>query len=676
VNAATFLVGLQIESDLALPEKANFFPPTWPPSSDFPVVIDRAGAVVSQYGDSVWDLGPWSDVATVINFGDGKTKGAKISRENADVFRAVTAWWLWGPRGCRSPRSLRSKHETIKRLFVVCTEAGISATELYRFPRVIEQLAATLAPSKHGEAVALLTDLWATRETLGFFILDDGGLAQFAALGNERNSVQTAYIPPRIWAYQVTRLRECLDDFIAHREKIEGCYRFCLEAYAINYGGSLANAFGSPSTDRAPFNPSNLALRPNKGSFHGAFRLTARRFGIEELLDRWVNTSDKAGIKALSSYLSLVTQTGIAYTLNFSLMRINEATSLRSSCHRVERDAVGEDVHLISGVTTKTIVDPDAQWIVCPGVQIAVEAMRSVALLRMEAATHDPALTISDNDRRNPLLRSWAYEPWGSSPRSKASKKRNVHYSSVISSWPKLFDVKQLRITQADLAVAQQITFNLDPDKFRVGSPWPFAFHQLRRTGAVNMLGSGLVSDSTLQYQLKHARRAMSRYYGQNYYRLTGTFDDETRGVYLKEMYRTLVREFESLQSPRFVSPHGEKRKLQIVSPISERDHAGLIGDARAGRISYRENFLGGCAKPGIPCELGGISNVSGCMGHGAEKPCEHLLLDREKKTIVMALREVTAARHGHTATDSQLWQSQRAQLDSMERALNVLDSV
>ena len=61
------------------------------------------------------------------------------------------------------------------------------------------------------------------------------------------------------------------------------------------------------------------------------------------------------------------------------------------------------------------------------------------------------------------------------------------------------------------------------------------------------MLNTGLVSEASLQYQLKHATRAMSRYYGQNHYKLNGSLDEEARGVYLREMYQTLAGEFQAL---------------------------------------------------------------------------------------------------------------------------------
>lgn len=670
----SLLSGFKIEPGRVSPAADNFMPVSWPPAPDFPVVIDPQGNVVSRYGDTIWNFTPLSDVSCILNFGERIRTRVRISPENADVFRLVTAWWIWGPRGCSTARSLKNRHEAITPLFIACTEAGICATDLYRYPKVVEEIAVKLTRTTRATVFTKLTDLLAARDSLGFTILDEAGLALLASLTPERNSLQTAYMPPRIWTYQVMRLRECLDDYIEHQDKVEKCYRFCLEAYEENYDGSLSNKVGWDKIFRGPFNP-QLVNRNFTGKFYGPFHLTARRFAIEELLERWVNTG-YPGVKALSAYMTLISRVGLLYTLNFSLMRIDEGFSLRAGCFRIERDDVNEDVCILSGSTTKTVQDADAQWIVSPSVEVAIRAMTSVARLRMEAAMKDPSVELSELDKTNPLLQSWAYEPWSPSPRDKPTRKTTVAYGIVSDAYPKLFDKEQLRITAADLEVASQITFNLDPQRFSVGMIWPLANHQLRRTGSVNMLASGLVSDSSLQYQLKHASRAMSRYYGQNYYRLSNGFDEEARGVYLKEMYRSLVSQFKELSSDRFISPHNEKRKAQILLPVSGADHAELIGHARAGRLSYRENFLGGCAKPGLPCELGGISNVSGCMGHSLQKPCEFLLLDREKRALIDELRGLLRTRQSHATTGSPLWLSLQAQIESTERAIDVLDNV
>ena len=241
--------------------------------------------------------------------------------------------------------------------------------------------------------------------------------------------------------------------------------------------------------------------------------------------------------------------------------------------------------------------------------------------------------------------------------------------------WPKLFDGKELTITEADLEMANRMTFGLDPEKFAVGKVWPLAWHQLRRTGAVNMLASGLVTEASLQYQLKHASRAMSQYYGKNYYRLKEPLNDEARAYYLREMYQSMVREFKALQSDQYVSPHGEKRKQQILSEISEKDHEQLLKAAKAGRISYRQTFLGGCANSGPPCPLGGISNISSCMGFGGNTPCASALLDKSKLPMIKQLKNVIAIQIFDAAPDSPLYESLQAQLESAERAIHVIES-
>lgn len=668
------LPGLRISSPLITTNAANFRPEVWPPSDDFPVVIDAKGKIVSYYGDSVWDLTPWAGKAATINFGDGPTYGAKISPDNAALFRQVTAWLLWGPNAVQKAKTLSTKHTLLKHVFAACSQADILAANLSRYPKIVEDIADRLPKSSASSAFALLHDIWVARETLGFVLLDQAALSHLGGLIPKRDSTQTAYIPPRIWTYQVLRLRECLDDYLLHRREVEACFQFCLDAYAKNAGGELAEAFSGLGQMRNPFDPQNERKRVDGCSFYGAFRHTARRFGIYDLLNRWVNASDTNGIKAFSNYLTLISHAGLAYVLNFSLMRLDEGSQLRANCHEVERDLVGEDIHLLRSVTTKTVQDDSAIWIVSPSVSVAIDAMTSVAHLRASVSQFDPTLEPTPKDVDTPILQARAHEPWA--PSSMGScRKRACSYSEVIKSWPKLFDRETLRITKEDLALAQRMTFGLDLERYAVGQPWPLAWHQLRRTSAVNMLASGLVSDASLQYQLKHATRAMSRYYGQNYYRLSGRLDDETRGVYLREMYESVVRDFESLTSDRFISPYGPGRKDQIISPIFQKDHADLLHAAKSGQVNYRQTFLGGCAKPGTPCDLGGISNISGCMGHRDLKPCEWSMLDKEKRPLIVNLSRVLQNRLQLVDSTEPIYQSLKAQLESAENALHAIDA-
>jgi len=669
------LPGLQMESSLATQNIINFKPTSWPPPLDFPVVIDDEGNVVSRYGDVRWDLSPWAGHTETIYFGDGPGKGKKVSPENASLLRQVVAWWLWGTGAARTASSLLFRFEAIKPLFVACSDNGVLASELYKFPRVIKELA-NYYPSKGNRLFTYLNGLIFAREQLGFSILNEDGMKILSEVFTDSEVSQTAYIPVRIWSYQISRLRECLDDFMAHRYAIEACYDFCLDAYAKNAGGSLSNSFGGLGQD-APFKSTrSIGLKRSGKVIHGAFRATAKKYKIEHLLDKWCNTKNNMASRTLSSYLSLVCQVGLSYILNFSLMRIEEGSKLRADCYEVESDLLGNDIHLIKGITTKTIEDGDARWIVSPSAEVAIQAMKSVANMRMKAALQNPFITMSKKDIDNPLLQSLPHEPW--SPRAPLSQpikkfKKVRTYGDVWNIWPKLFDAKELTITESDMEIANRLTDGLDPEKFAVGKVWPLAWHQLRRTGAVNMLASGLVSEASLQYQLKHASRAMSQYYGKNYYRLKNPLNDEARGYYLREMYQAMVREFKSLQSDQYVSPHGEKRKEQILHEISEKDHKQLTKAAKEGRISYRQTFLGGCANLGPPCPLGGISNISSCMGFGEDKPCKSALLDRKKLPIISDLKEVILIQISQAEEGSPIHESLQAQLESAERAIHVI---
>ena len=668
------LPGLQIASSFIEADSPNFRPNCWPPSSNFPVVVDTDGSVISRYGDARWDFSVWQGSNLKIYFGDGQGQGHKLSQDNANLLRQIVAWWLWGYAAVTNPRSLVSKFATIKPIFVICSQHNISASQLSDFPDIIKEIASN-PTIKEKHLITYLNDLMFISKEIGFNILDEKGMSIFVSAVVKRDKIQTAYIPTRLWHYQVKRLKECLDDFIAHKDKIEECYKFCLEAYANNAGGKLSDAFEG-LLEKSPFNSARyIGKRPSGQIFYGNFANTAKTFEIDTLLKKWGNADEVFGIGTLSSYMSLISFVGLAYTLNFSLMRVEECNRLRADCFEVEVDPLGTEIYLIRGATTKTLEDSHARWIVSPSVKIAIDAMVSIASLRMLAAQENPYANLPKEFIDNPVLQCTSHEPWIS---KNASQSKNLfktprRYIESLKLWPKLFDENELRITEKDLEMANRLTSGLDPEKYSVGKVWPLAWHQLRRTGAVNMLASGLVSEFSVQYQLKHASRAMSQYYGQNYYKLKEPLNDEARSFYLREMYESIVRDLKELQADHYVSPHTEKRKEQLLSEISEKDHKQLLAAAKSGKVSYRETFLGGCANLGPPCPLGGISNISSCMGFGDEKPCKSALIDKKKLPMINQLKDVLSSQINVVEIGTPLHESLQAQLESAERAIHVI---
>lgn len=296
-------------------------------------------------------------------------------------------------------------------------------------------------------------------------------------------------------------------------------------------------------------------------------------------------------------------------------------------------------IHMLHGETTKTDPDADARWPLSESVKLSIEAMTHISGLRMRCAKERDGIGLTSDDEANPYLIAFQYEPWGRG-KSKSYRVRPAvcSYAQVTDAYQLLFDAKELTLTEEDLRIARLLTPSLNQDEFKVGGQWKFAWHQLRRTGAVNMLSSGMVDEPSLQLLLKHQSRVMTLYYGRNHSRLN--LSQETRTLFLKTMYQEFARELRNLQSPRFVSPLGPERKADIVVFIKETEAVALDKAARQGKIGARRIRAGFCVK-NRSCPYGGHEAIAHCLGGDDGKGCPELLVDITKEPDIRAYEEV-----------------------------------
>jgi len=674
-------LGLAIKSPLITPSSPCFRPPSWPPPRDWVVVEDSKGNPVSFWGDSYWRLDPWANKPMGLNFGDGAVSHTSpIDSANADILRLLVTWRIWGMRGIRNVSSLINGFFTpIRKIIALCSSQGILASDLVRFPAVIDLIPNVLAPSNFDNAIAELYRLLDAEQTLGFVILDHKTIKKISSANPNHLSKQTPYIPPRIWNYQVNRLEECLNDYLEHREKIENCFEFVLDAYADLYGSITDALMRVTISSGTPFQKPNPHIygRKNGFIFHGSFAHVADKFGLSELLGRWVGSPNpkdpNKGLKVFATYLSLVKHAGLAYITNFSLMRIDEVASLRTDCLYWENDDKFGRIPILCGKTTKTDSDSDARWPTSPSVQIAVYAMTSIARMQMRCASQDPRVALSNEDVLNPYLFEKCFEPWTGGVRWQNYSIRHapISYKKIIKNFPLLFDEKKLQITEDDLKVAKLINPTLDPDEFQVGKIWVLAWHQLRRTSSVNMFASGLVSDSSMQYQLKHASRNMSLYYGQGHSKLC--LNESARVLVINAMYEILGRELLNVLSDRFVSPYGDERKnMMVVNLISQPDAKRFEVMARKGEISFRNTRLGGCMKRGA-CSYGGIESIAHCAGGEDDQACVDALFDKEKAGENRKMLERITRRLEATPPGTPLHRSLEAEKHGLENYFDVI---
>lgn len=670
--------GLRRNNDWLTSNNPSFRPPSWPPPRDWAVSESRDGKILSRWGDSTWDISPWAGRSMILDFGDGPTRRSPaIDPRNADLLRLLTTWRIWGTKACNSANGLKSKFLAIRRIFVLCSENGFRASDLMRFPRVLELIPKIIPPSEYATTLLELHRVWDSREHLGFYLADPSGIKRLSAVIPSREIEQTAYIPPRIWTYQVERLRSCIDDYILNKQAVEDCFHFCLDSYIQNFG-SIESATSGGARHRLPFwTPKKDGYGSRVGCiYHGRFGLTAERFGISELLAKWISRPLSGWeIRSLSTYMSLVQYVGVAYIANFTLQRISEVFSLRNDCLLWESDEKLGRIPIICGETTKTEIDSDARWPTSPSVEAAIDAMRSISRLRMSCASKNPSMNPTEDEKNNPYLFSPTTEPWAGNRLQEYSIRINPgSYQSICKRYEHLFDKEKLRITDEDLRIARMLTPNLSESRgFAVGRVWPLAWHQLRRTGAVNMFSSGLLSDSSIQFQLKHTSRFMPLYYGRGYSQLL--LNEEVERLVVNAMYESMAKKLLIADKDRFISPLGAERKETILTNlIGDKDAKALIAAGRRGEISFRETRVGVCTHRGV-CDYGGIESISRCTGGDGYAPCADALYDSEKSVGVEHEITLIEQELQSCQADSPRHKALQAERKGLENYLNVVAS-
>lgn len=683
MSAMTSGLGIKLIDAPISADSVCYRPLDWPPAEDWVVSEDRHGKPVSRWGDDLWDFSLWAGSSMKLDLAGGRhSRGAAaLSPANQQVLRLLTTWLIWGPKGVRTWASLRLSFAYVRRIVVLCNSEGIVASELSRFPKLLNQVVELYSNAlERRRTLVILDRLLRARDHLGLALIDGPGIRQLSALFAEDEYLgeQTAYIPPRIWTYQVIRLRECLDDFARHQAQIEACFNFCLQAYTHHYGSlEAALRVTRPSSQPPPFSmPPNCTGVRTGHRYYGHFELTARKFNIENLLQKWIRPPQKGriDIKSFGSYFSLVQSAGLAYLMNFTLQRRQEAAASRCDCLIWEEDHLLGRIAVIRGVTTKTDPDSDARWPTSPSTEVAVKVMSFIAHLRMQCAVANSAVDCSDHDKINPYLYSTASEPWASGAgawKPYATRPRIPSYQALTKQYPCLFDVSELTITEDDLVTARTFTPKLDKGgKFKAGEGWPLSYHQLRRTGAINMFASGLLSDSSIQLIMKHLTPVQTRYYGRNYSRLR--FSEDYEGLTVVAKYEVMARQIEALVNDRYVSPLGLQRKRDIVvNLVSSSDFTALVKAGQNGEVSFRETRLGGCTKRGH-CDYGGIETVARCAGGDDDRPCRDAIFDRSKRPSIERQLESVERRLDSVRPGSPRWRALQAEARGLRSYLDV----
>lgn len=646
----------------------------FPPSDDFPMVTDFDGAVISRYGDAYYDYSIICGQSFKISFTNSKKSVYPIARESFDFLKLFTAYLQFGDVGSLSPVTMNAHVSCLKAVIHFCETRKIHFLELYRYPLVQEDLVRWYklkSPSSVDTLFNTLQKINVGHLTLGFNILDGESLAKLLEYENiEHESIQTAYIPLRIWKYQLSRLSHFLQKYTDNQDIFEQMFDEILEAYVQNCGSVESATRSGAVGRRSPFSKKNS----NSKVYLGSFSDYARKLNVLEIISELIysplagDITHYAGAKPFGRYLNALSFIGQILLINLSGMRVSEAADLRSDAFY--GDVInGEEVYFLKGATKKTLRDDNALWITSEVARKAIVVMTSISKLRMKVALLDSRIPKSLDEIANPYLFVYGYEPW--LPSKKISSERGMSIRSWLnySQWPQrcpgLFEEESISITSADLNEALLVTPDLAIEKFGIGRPWPFAYHQLRRTLYVNACESGLVSDYSGQLQLKHYYLSMTRHYGRNYSNL-----ELNRGVgdeFFVALHKQLASAALKLNEENYVSMLSKKHKQSVLGFLKGKDVTKMLKLVKEGKFSFRKNLLGLCFSIS-PCQYGGFDNIVNCV------TCTEGLVDKRNLSKLEKFIKIVEFELEHERAESPRFESLQAQCKVAANAIEVIN--
>ena len=396
------------------------------------------------------------------------------------------------------------------------------------------------------------------------------------------------------------------------KTSIQNAYHYIAET-------SLANeSIGVTSRYLSPFSKGRIL---DKKYYPGSFEDYLNAKGLVSIFEKYIERPESHKMKAykldqFGALLNNMVVTCYLYILFYSIMRKNEALSLRVDCLEIETDQQTGSFYLLKGETTKTDPDSDARWIVPKRVVRAVNIAKKLVSWKLQH------ISILEQEAA-PLFQTM--NVWKAEHR-KSTKRGIKSFDNLLENSTYFFKPEQVEITQEDYNEALALTPSLIKfDWFKVGGNWNFSYHQFRRTLAV-YFALNKVSASSTQLQMKHGTREQQFHYQNNAgrLRLNHLAEQEIINEYFAEMARNLS----SVVHGEQVLPHKRSPvKQEVVRFIEDGEMKKLQKAQKNGAVGYRKNILGGCMKQG-PCEYGGFDSIVQCAGGVSGKMCSDLIID------------------------------------------------
>lgn len=546
---------------------------------DFVVSYKSDGSPCSRHGDNRWIFSAYHSSSISIRFAnDGSTDA--LEQSNAAAAKVVVLALLYIGHHPLGAGSLQTKLCRLREILKACNSSRTPISEFGNSKICQAELRKHIRPSSLGSTPLLMHELALLSEEIGFTLCPPALIPSFYPAGYSAN--QTLYIPNRIHSYVLNQCDAIVSLATTHIDLLKNSIRSQLyEAF------NLAPPLGSQlATEDPSILPARLV-----GIFDSVYGTLDHRYPF-------------------LTYITAIRDAGMILLCAHSGMRISEARTLKRGCLRQHQDPAIGPANLIVGVPAKIHPMTESTWI-CSDL-----AAKAIHVLEAISAVH--------HEMRHTRLVSGSFSNWLFTSILGWKKKQHSIDPPRVSmiermDYPWLFDPEALKVTADDLRVSELINGN-SGGRVVLGEPWPFAFHQLRRTLVVNSVRSGTVALGSIQLQLKHLHLGMTEYYVRGYHSLS--LNESMRIELAEELANEAARVANGLADSKHFSPHGSAHKSRLLELISTSDLKGLAKLASQGTLSVRPTLLGVCLKKG-DCAHGGYDTLSHCV------TCPEALLDK-----------------------------------------------
>lgn len=606
-------------------------------ADNFVVSRSKDGAILSVYGDIVWNLLPYSRVS---------------------MSRHKLRFNGWHPKKDESNPLVRSITEQLKQIMlceIYQSDIFISVSTVQARFHVWSKIAKNLilqgkcfATASDEEHLPFIKRELLNRPSFGQLILPrirfsqvnlPNKIANFSFLSSraydvihkagaiavatykKEQSKQTTVVPSRIYGEMIVTTTEFIDDFNLNSGKL---FRF-LSHCNVNpaYGRSIGRQTEAikKMIENGTYPDAENVIRDSRGfiwwqkfeRFEHGFDEAIKHYGLDDYFDKY-------DIRKFNDIRKLLTDVHRAANINISIFtgaRQSEVASLPAGClSTIKLD--GEEHVLISGYSSKmqqTITD--SEWVADTSTKSAVQAARDVTAYVCKCNN------IEFNNDTIPLFLKVAGIPSLYGTQTVYSTNANTSlYDFALSQSTKTSNVflqrfpDKFKITQSDISEV----IDIDPhygysndERFTIGSTWPLADHQLRRSLVVYAFSEG-VAHPELKWQLKHISLAMTLWYGRN-----GAFAKAITqsSDHIYKDYQGAVAEYEAAQY--LANVISEEVKLHgthgvfVSNMIVKHGHDETRRLVARGELAYKETPIGGCVSTS-GCSMDAFLNITSCI--------------------------------------------------------------